>query len=298
MTPQINIRMIEVFRSVMLAGSVVGAARLLHVTQPGVSRTIALLETRLGYPLFERRGRRIVPTAEAEALYREVEHVYVGVDRITQLAVDLRSQQAGALRIATLPALSQWLVPRAVARFLQTREGVSCFVQSLPSRQIADLVSTRQFDVGVVELPMTMPAVRVEPLAPVQTVAVMPAAHALARKKVLSVKDLDGVRLVMPSRHSYVRFQIDDAFTAAGVMPRVAIETPTSSMVSALVAAHAGIGLVSRWAAESHAGPALAMRPLREKLHSTFALIFPGAVPPNALAKVFADELKHLIHTA
>ena len=52
----------------MLAGSVVGAARLLNVTQPGVSRTIGLLELRLGYALFERLGRRLVPTAEAEAL--------------------------------------------------------------------------------------------------------------------------------------------------------------------------------------------------------------------------------------
>jgi DNA-binding transcriptional LysR family regulator len=76
MVPKLNFRQIDAFRSVMVSGSVVGAAKLLNVTQPGVSRTIATLEMRLGYELFVRRGRRLLPTAEAEALYREVEQVY------------------------------------------------------------------------------------------------------------------------------------------------------------------------------------------------------------------------------
>ena len=298
MKPQINIRLIEVFRSVMLAGSVVGGARLLNVTQPAVSRTIALLELRVGYALFERRGRRLVPTAEAEALFREVEHAYVGIERIAQLAVDLRLQRAGALRIATLPALSQWLIPQAIGRFLQSRQGVSVFVQSLPSRQIADLVSTRQFDVGVVELPLAMPAIRIDALRPVPTVAMIPASHPLARRRRISLKDLDGERVVMPSRHSYVRYQIDDALTAAGVTPRIVIETPTSSIVSGLVAAGTGIGLVSRWAAKPFPNSFFAVRPLKEKLRSTFAVIFPVSAPVSSLASAFSDELRAVKDTA
>src|SRR5690606_38915260 len=90
MKPKLNIRQIEAFRAVMLSGSVVGAAKLLNVTQPGVSRTIGHLELHLGYELFERRGRRIFPTPEAEALYREVERLYVGVEQIGQAAMDIR----------------------------------------------------------------------------------------------------------------------------------------------------------------------------------------------------------------
>ena len=68
MKPIINLRQIEAFRAVMLTGSVVGAAKFMNVTQPGVSRTIGLLELHLGYALFERRGRRLIPTHEAESL--------------------------------------------------------------------------------------------------------------------------------------------------------------------------------------------------------------------------------------
>nr|WP_315431120.1 LysR family transcriptional regulator [uncultured Albidiferax sp.] len=291
----LNLRQIEAFRSVMLTGSVVAAARLMSVTQPGVSRTISLMELRVGYTLFERRGRRLVPTAEAEALYREIERLYGSIERISQVAHDIRFQRAGALRVATLPALAQWLVPRAIARFASTRPNVTVFVQSLPSRQIAELVSTRQFDVGVVELPLSRPTIDIEPLDPVPSMAVMPANHRLAAKTEISLKDLDGERMVMLSQHSYVRYQIDEAFSNLGVAPNVTLETPSSSIACALVAAGVGITLVSRWTAEPFSGPNLAVRPVKEAIASRYALIFPQVGTRLSLADAFATELREEI---
>ena len=290
--PSLNIRHIEAFRAVMLAGSVVGAAKLLNVTQPGVSRTIALLELRLGYSLFERRGRRLIPTAEAEALYREIEQVYVGIERIGQIAEDIRFHRAGAVRISTLPALAQWLVPRATARFLEGRPKVSLLIQSLPSRQIADLVSTRQFDIGIVELPLSRPGVQIRALPPAPTMAVVPATHRLATSKAVSLKDLDGERMVLLSQHSYVRYEIDDAFSKLGVAPHVIVETPNSTIACGLAAAGVGITLVSGWTAKAFASAAIAVLPVREPLASRYAAIFPHGREPVPLAKAFAEELE------
>jgi len=292
MKPVLNLRHIEAFRAVMLTGSVVGAARLMSVTQPGVSRTIGLMELRIGYPLFERRGRRLVPTPEADALYREIEHLYGSIERIGQVAQDIRFQRAGALRIATLPALAQWLVPRGITRFLASRPNVTVFVQSLPSRQIAELVSTRQFDVGVVELPVSRPAIEIEPFDPVQSMAVMPASHRLAGKGKISLKDLDGERMVLLSQHSYVRYQIDDAFSALGVAPNVVLETPSSSIACALVAAGAGVTLVSKWTAVPFAGPDLVVRPVKQAIESRYAIIFPQLAARQTLAEAFANDLR------
>lgn len=295
MKPVLNLRQIEAFRAVMLTGSVVGAARLMSVTQPGVSRTLGLMELRIGYPLFERRGRRLVPTPEAEALYREIEQLYGSIERISQVAQDIRYQRAGALRVATLPALAQWLVPRAIARFLTTRPNVTVFVQSLPSRQIAELVSTRQFDVGVVELPLSRPAIEIEPLEPVASMAVLPAGHRLASKKLISLKDLDGERMVMLSQHSYLRYQMDEAFSKLGVAPNVVLETPSSSIACALVAAGAGITLVSRLTAAPFAGPDLVVRPVKEAIASRQAIIFPQISTRMLLADAFAKDLREEI---
>lgn len=291
MRTKLNLRHVEAFRAVMVAGSVVGAARLLNLTQPGVSRTIGLLELRLGYALFERRGRRLVATPEGEALYREIEPIYRSIERIDQVAQDIRFQRAGALRVATLPALAQWLVPHALARFLATRPAVTVFVQSLPSRQIAELVSTRQFDVGVVELPLSHAGVAFHPLQPVQTMAVMPAGHRLAGKAQVSLRDLGGERMILLSRDSYVRYQIEDALSAVGAAPQIVAETPSSSIACAMVAAGVGITLVSKWTAEPFAGPQIEVRRVREQLASRYAIIYPVARPASALALAFAAEL-------
>lgn len=87
-----NLRQLEVFRAVMLTGSVSDAARLLHVSVPAVSRLLAHTESRLGFALFERIKGRLHPTAEARRrLYQEVDQVYAGVRRISELGLT-RSQ--------------------------------------------------------------------------------------------------------------------------------------------------------------------------------------------------------------
>ncbi|ASD11693.1 LysR substrate-binding domain-containing protein [Pseudomonas aeruginosa] len=291
MKSNLNLRHLEAFRAVMLSGSVVGAAELLSVTQPGVSRTIGLLELRLGYALFHRKGRRLVPTAEAEALYREVEQIYTGIERIAQVAQDLRHHRAGALKVAVLPALAQWLVPEVLAQFMAERPQVTVFVQSLPSRQIAELVSTRQFEVGVIELPLARAGVNVEPLPSGDMVAVLPRRHHLAVQQDIGLAELAPERLILPSPHSYVRYQIDDAFNQQGLAAHVVAETPTSSVACALVAAGAGIALVSRWVPLPISDPRCAVRPLKERIHSQYGVVTPSSHPPMALASEFTQLL-------
>jgi len=215
----------------------------------------------------------------------------MGIERIGQVAQDIRYQRAGALRVATLPALAQWLVPQALTNLLAARPRVTAFLQSLPSRQIAELVSTRQFDVGVVELPLSRPAIVIEPIEPAPSVAVLPATHRLASRKEISIKDLDGERMVLLSQHSYVRYQIDDAFSTLGAAPNVVIETPSSSIACALVAAGAGITLVSRWTAEPFAGPDVVTRPIKQSVASRYAIIYPESRAAAPLARAFAAEL-------
>src|ERR1700738_3691425 len=78
---RINSRQVEAFRAMMLTGSVTEAAKLMAVTQPAVSRLLRDFQALLKMELFERRGRGLVPTASATALYMEVERSFVGLER-------------------------------------------------------------------------------------------------------------------------------------------------------------------------------------------------------------------------
>ncbi|MNC48055.1 DNA-binding transcriptional regulator LysR [compost metagenome] len=86
----------------MLSSSVTKAAKLMYATQPSVSKLIEYVETWLGYRLFERVNKRLVPTAETHALYREV----ALWDRLLPDYV-LASQEWTSTKAATLVAPSQ-----------------------------------------------------------------------------------------------------------------------------------------------------------------------------------------------
>ncbi len=85
---KINLRQIEVFRAIMLARSISGAAKVLNVSQPAVSRLVAYTEQRLGIQLFERIKGRIYPTPEANRLFMEVDSLYQYVTRVNEVAED------------------------------------------------------------------------------------------------------------------------------------------------------------------------------------------------------------------
>jgi DNA-binding transcriptional LysR family regulator len=66
----LTLRLIEVIRAVMLTGTIAGAARLLNVAAPGLSRLMKHTQDVLGAKLFFRRGGRFVPAPEAQSIFR------------------------------------------------------------------------------------------------------------------------------------------------------------------------------------------------------------------------------------
>ena len=63
----VTLRQIEAFRGVMVTGTVTQAARMLEVSQPAVSRMISYLEREIGFKLFIRANRQLIPTDEGRA---------------------------------------------------------------------------------------------------------------------------------------------------------------------------------------------------------------------------------------
>lgn len=95
-----NLRQMEVFRAVMLTGGVGGAAELLHISQPAVSKMLAQSQRQLGFALFARVKGRLVPTAEAQALHAEVEALWRGVERVRDVSRSLATPRSGTLTVA------------------------------------------------------------------------------------------------------------------------------------------------------------------------------------------------------
>src|SRR6266446_6426297 len=135
----------------MKTGTASRAAETLGITQPAVSRSLAQLESAVGFSLFARVRNRLVPTPEAKQLYRDVESTFRGIDSLRASAARIRDRGSGEIRVATLAALSSSLVPRAVRHFQKKHQTVRVTLHVLLSRHVRDVVASGQFDLGLAE---------------------------------------------------------------------------------------------------------------------------------------------------
>ncbi len=146
-----RLKHIEALNAMMMTGSVSGAARLLHVTQPAVTLTLQHAELQLGYQLFTREKRRLVPTREAHALYPEVQRLMMQLQDIRRLAFALGSKETSSeLRILIVPSLAVRVLPDALAIFRRKYPKIQLSVRTLHSNEIARAIALREGDVGIV----------------------------------------------------------------------------------------------------------------------------------------------------
>jgi DNA-binding transcriptional LysR family regulator len=82
----VNLRQLEAFRATMCRGSITGAAKQMHISQPSVSRLIANLEQSVGFKLFSRTGHGLLSTLEARRFQQSVENMFVGLDKLGDIA--------------------------------------------------------------------------------------------------------------------------------------------------------------------------------------------------------------------
>ena len=103
--------------AIVEAGGFTEAAALLGSTQPAISRTVALLEARLGEPLFLRQRRPLQPTAICLTLARQGQTVLAAAQKASESVEQFRQGEEGAVRIAGTPFFMDALVSGLVADY-------------------------------------------------------------------------------------------------------------------------------------------------------------------------------------
>lgn len=146
----LNLRQLEAFRATMRSGSITEAAEIMHISQPSVSRLIADIERSVGFPLFLRSGRGLAPTPEANIFYKGVEGMFVGVERLQELADSIRTTSSGIISIGTIQSIAAFELPRAVNQLYQRYDDIRFMIHARNTPGILDAVQMNQFDLGIV----------------------------------------------------------------------------------------------------------------------------------------------------
>lgn len=128
------------------AGSLSSAARRLGLTQPTLSRQIAALESSLGVALFERIGRRLVPTEVGMSLVEHARAMASAADRLEMAAAGQSQDVSGRVTISATDAVSAYLLPEFLKRIRETAPQITIAI--LASDSISDL-RRREADIAI-----------------------------------------------------------------------------------------------------------------------------------------------------
>jgi DNA-binding transcriptional LysR family regulator len=290
-----NLRLLEIFRAVMVAQTTVSASRLLEVSQPAVSNGIRQLELDLGFELFTRAGNRLVPRAEAKTLYEESETLFAQLGALRQTAQDLKDNRLGPVRVYATPQLGNTVLPSAVRRFVADRPKVKVFADVYSSYRVIESVAAGTADFGLATglEPQLDSIFRMVPIATIEMVCIVPHDHPLADREGVSPGDLRAFPLIGLESSARLSPLVRSAYRAAGEPYNPSIESHYCETLCLLVEAGAGIAIVDRFSAIARS----ATEKLKIlKFHPSIAVeawaIFPKSGTTPRLAEVLLEEVQ------
>ncbi|MBC7802205.1 MAG: LysR family transcriptional regulator [Gemmatimonadaceae bacterium] len=285
-----DMRQMEIFAAIMEHGTFSHAARALGITQPAVSTAVARLERQVGFALFLRDGRHVVPTTEAGLLLSEATRTLAGIAQLDEAVAGILAAQRGHLTIASNPGPGIAWLPRIVAGFRAGRPDVTVRFLTRSSREVRALVAARAFDLGIAEPPFDRGDAVVHRYR-FACVAVLPAGHPLAAMEAITPALLDGhdVIAMLPSHGTSPA--VAQAFEAAGSTLRIVAECEFFATALNLVRHGAGVTLSDPISAAETAGPGLVVRPFRPVIPYDVAVLRPARGGLSLLASEFASML-------
>lgn len=291
--PQVTLRALRCFHAIVRSGSATAAARELGLSQPAASRLLAQFEQQLGFALFFRKKGRLLPTTEGLTLFNEVDLALGSIERINRFARDIANFETGQLKLVATPSFSEGVLPEIVAAFLERYPSVRLTIDSRSVETTKSMIASGAADAGFIKLPFDRPDLRAERIVVNETVCVLPKANPLARANSLDPVALRDQPLIMlGGLGSLSRAQIDAAFAATRVRPKVRIETHTVGSACAFVARGLGVALVTELLARPFLREGIVIRKFTPRIAQEYAFVTSASVAQNRLAKEFLDEAR------
>ncbi|MDH5822466.1 LysR family transcriptional regulator [Luteimonas sp. RD2P54] len=227
-------------------GSVSRAAEALFVSQPAITLQLQALERDLGVRLFERSGRRLLPTREGEALYELARPLVEGIDGLhAALQQQLRGLDAGELHIAAGTSTILHLLPPIIESFRRAQPGVHLSLHNVTGAGGLDLLRSDAADLAVGSM-LDVPAdLDYAPIYRFDPMLIVPPGHPLADKPELALEDLSPYGLILPPRRLTTYRLVDMVFHQHRVPYTVAFEVGGWEVIKRYVAMGMGISIVT-----------------------------------------------------
>ena len=256
-------RQLEVFTAVMRAGTITGAARLLHTSQPALSQILIHTEDELGFKLFHREKGRLHPTPEALELYPEAERLFAGLEGIRRKTADLRLGRTGLVRIAAGAPVGIALLPQALATYRAKYPEVLLRTYVAPLASMIDMLRSGDVALAVAFDSDLPPDIEVEAIGKVTFRCLLPEGHRLCASAAVSFVDLQDEQVISYRSRTRPYDELAAAAEREGASFTPDIEIDTSLPAAAFVRAGLGVAVVDELLSRAMF-PGVQQRPLMD----------------------------------
>lgn len=243
------------------------AAKVLHTSQPGVSKAILELEAELGIEIFSRHGKRLKRVTEpGQHVLKSIDVILREVGNLRRIGEQFSQQDSGTLSIATTHTQARYVLPPVVAALRQQFPKVNVSLHQAAPEQVARMLIDEVAEIGIAtESLADFDQLVTLPCYNWQHTLVLPTDHPLARQATITLEDVAREPLITYHPSFTGRTKIDAAFAAAKLAPRIALEAIDSDVIKTYTKLGLGIGIAAEMAVRDIAseGPAsgLVVRP-------------------------------------
>ena len=233
--------------------NVTATAESLFTSQPGISKQIRGLEDELGMQIFHRSGKHLTEvTPVGRKIIDIAGEVLDKVENIRQVAMEFSDEQRGSLSIATTHTQARYVLPNVIQSFIEKYPEVSLHMHQGTPIQISEQASQGNVDFAIAtealelfENLVMMPCYRWN------RSVIVPHEHPLAMQDSLTLEDLAEYPLVTYVFGFTGRSQLDQAFSARGLQPRVVFTAADADVIKTYVKLGLGVGIVASMAFDS-----------------------------------------------
>jgi DNA-binding transcriptional LysR family regulator len=298
----LTLRQIEVIRAVMVTGTIAGAAKLLNVSAPGLSRLMKYTETSLGFRLFDRRNGRFVPTAQASGIFEQVNTVFRNVEDLRYVISRLETGTAQELRIGSVPSIANVMAPRAIERVRHAHPNLVIDINILKIEEAIDYLLLGKGEVVAISSRFDHPSLTFELLASGELFCIVAEGHPLAERASISAAEIVRYPLIgIDPNDPYGRI-MSNIFRERDLPYDITIRARFGTTVCALVKAGLGIAVIDQFTVARGAVSGVKLLRIEEPTRfDTFVVSKTGSMLSSfaeTFVKALRDEMKKAVEAA
>jgi len=275
----------------MQVGTISGAAQVLHISQPAVTKVLQHCELQLGMPLFERVRGKLYPKPEAHRLFAETEKLNRDLQGIRRLAASLKHSTVETIRLVSTPTIAVSVLPQAMSAWRRSFAETRCELATHHTSEIVNTLRLGEADLGLSLQDPRHPGILAEPIAQgVMTVIAPPGRWPGAgADEPLGAAGLEG-ELIGYADTDPLGELVVAACEAQGIQPRFHTVVQTYQIARSLVEAGGGMAVVDPFTAASGRGR-LQSRPWAPAIPIQLYLLIPSHAPLSHGARQLADSI-------